>query len=91
VTLILAWEILKKVQLKKTQRCGAAEARRAHNPDVPGSKPGIANFLSIFFSVMGHDKVLNLGQTCRTTTFINASTNTFLHQIMALLVSMGRG
>ena len=29
----------------RDQRSGAVEARRAHNPDVPGSKPGCANVL----------------------------------------------
>jgi hypothetical protein len=33
-----------------SQQHGAAEARRAHNPEVPGSKPGAAScFLLIFF------------------------------------------
>ena len=27
-----------------TDTSGAAEARRAHNPEDPGSKPGVANF-----------------------------------------------
>ena len=29
------------------QRIGAAEARWAHNPKVPGSKPGFATFLRL--------------------------------------------
>ena len=30
--------------LNKLEQRGAAEARRAHNPEDPGSKPGVANF-----------------------------------------------
>ena len=29
--------------LEKTKQLGAAEARRAHNPEVPRSKRGVAN------------------------------------------------
>ena len=35
-------------QILGTKRLGAEEAHRAHNPRVPGSKPGVAT--SLFFS-----------------------------------------
>lgn len=37
--------------LLTVKRSGAVEARRAHNPDVPGSKPGCAIFFEgiLFF------------------------------------------
>jgi hypothetical protein len=37
--------------LFRIQQHGAAEARRAHNPEVPGSKPGAANFLFSFLKI----------------------------------------
>jgi hypothetical protein len=39
------------------QQHGAAEARRAHNPEVPGSKPGAANFCFLFWPVVGGLKI----------------------------------
>ena len=34
----------------QTKQHGAAEARRAHNPEVPRSKRGVASFFSLFFA-----------------------------------------
>jgi hypothetical protein len=36
------------IDLNSNQQHGAAEARRAHNPEVPGSKPGAANNFFFF-------------------------------------------
>ena len=42
---------------KLTQQRGAAEARRAHNPEDPGSKPGVA---TVYFSTfLAHESVHN--------------------------------
>jgi hypothetical protein len=38
-----------KLSRIKSKHFGAEEARRAHNPKVPGSKPGNANIVFVFF------------------------------------------
>jgi glycosyltransferase involved in cell wall biosynthesis len=39
---------MQKLESLNPQQHGAAEARRAHNPEVPGSKPGAAIFSFCF-------------------------------------------
>ena len=47
-------------QSASNQRRGAAEARRAHNPDVLGSKPsGASTFISFFLLFSINDECLN--------------------------------
>ena len=45
----------KRVGLIKSKQSGAAEARRAHNPEVPGSKPGIAMIFLLVLSLSIYD------------------------------------
>ena len=55
------------------KRRGAVEARRAHNPDVPGSKPGDAIFcLFCFYNVIDEDLLREI-YSSRTNNKINDS------------------